>query len=138
MQTKYLSAYLLPFCILLVSTGIVGCSILSPFGFGGDVTKIKEIPQTPNAAGTVYLQGKVTTRAPFLTGGAYQLQDGTGTIWVITKENVPNVGDQVSIKGQLRFQSLPVSGQELGEVSVQEEQVLNRQTAQSFLPQNQS
>jgi hypothetical protein len=50
---------------------------------------------------------------------------------VITNQTVPNVGDQVSIKGQLRYQSLPVSGQELGEVSVFEEQVLNIQKAPS-------
>lgn len=136
MQTKYLSAYLLPFCFVIFSVGITGCGSFGVgtlfFGaLGGNVTKINQIPQDANAAGTVYLQGKVTTRAPFLTGGAYRLQDGTGTIWVITKQSVPNVGDQISIKGQLRYQSLPISGQELGEVSVFEEQVLNLQTAPS-------
>jgi hypothetical protein len=136
MQTKYWSAYLLSFCFVLCSIGISGCSSFGVGGLffgalGGNVTKINEIPQDANATGTVYLQGKVTTRAPFLTGGAYRLQDGTGTIWVITKQTVPNIGDQVLIKGQLRYQSLPVSGQELGEVSVLEEQVLNIQKAPS-------
>lgn len=127
--------YFLP-CFFLFGVGLVGCSG-SNLGIGGinlsqlgvNVTKISDIKQTKE--GTIYLQGQVATRAPFLEAGAYKLQDATGGIWVITKQTVPNLGDQVVIKGQLQFQSVPVSGQELGEVFVQQEQELSRKAGKS-------
>jgi hypothetical protein len=130
--------YLLPFCFLLFGGGLVSCSRSTSLGiggfnlsqFGGNVTKIGDIQQNQTTTSTLYLRGQVVTRAPFLEAGAYKLQDGTGTIWVITNQTVPNVGDEVSIKGQPQFQSIPVSGQDLGEVFVQEEQQLERKAGQ--------
>lgn len=119
-------------CVFWFGVGLASCSG-SHLGIGGinlsqlgvSVTKISDIKD--NKQGTVYLQGQVATRAPFLEAGAYKLQDATGAIWVITKQALPNLGDQVLIKGQLQFQSIPVSGQELGEVAVQQEEELSRQ-----------
>lgn len=123
--------YLIPVCCLFLGGGIVSCGRLNPFGhWGGNVTKISDISQKKASTTTVYLQGKVATRAPFLKAGAYKLQDATGTIWVLTNQTVPNVGDKVVIKGQLQFQTILVKGQELGEVYVQEEQQLERQAGQ--------
>lgn len=127
--------YFLPY-FFLFGVGLVGCNG-SRLGIGGinlsqlgvNITKISDIKD--NKQGTVFLQGQVATRAPFLEAGAYKLQDETGGIWVITQQTVPNVGDQVVIKGQLQFQSVPVSGQELGEVFVQQEQELSRQAGQT-------
>lgn len=126
--------YFLP-CFFLFGVGLVGCSG-SNLGIGGlklgqlgvSVTKISDIKD--NKQGTVYLEGQVATRAPFLEAGAYKLQDATGTIWVIANQ-IPNVGDEVVIKGQLQFQSVPVSGQELGEVYVQQEQELSRKAGKT-------
>lgn len=122
--------YLLVFCFVLFGGGLVGCSQSGPLGFGGiggNLTKIGNIQQNQNNANaTVYLQGEVITRAPFLGSGAYKLKDATGTVWVIANPTLPNVGDEVLIKGKVQFQSIPVGGQELGEVYVQEEQQLKR------------
>ena len=126
--------YLLPLYVFLFGIGLVGCANSAPFGFSGfnignfgtNLTKIRDIPQNPDVDATVYLQGQVTNRAPLLGTGAYQLKDATATIWVFTNQTLPNVGDEVLIKGQLRFQSIPISGQELGEVYVQEHQQLER------------
>ncbi len=134
--------YLLPFTFLVFGGGLVGCSNSMPLGIhgltisdrSGNVTKISDIPQSLDSAATVYLQGQVATRAPFLTAGAYKLQDATGTIWIITNETVPDVGDEVLIKGQLQFRSIPLGGQEFGEVYVQEQEVLQRRAAQSQSP----
>jgi hypothetical protein len=132
--------YLLPFYCFLLGAGLVGCGKLGSLGFGGfnlgggNVTKISDLQQNPNADTTVYLQGQVATRAPFLGSGAYKLQDATGTIWVIADKTLPNVGDTVSIKGQLQFQSIPLDGQELGEVYVQEQDLLDRKAGQPGQP----
>jgi hypothetical protein len=129
--------YLVPVCFLLFGGGLISCGSSTHIGiggikigqFGGSVTKISEIQQNKNATDTVYIQGQVVTRAPFLEAGAYKVQDATGTIWVVT-QTLPNVGDEVLIKGQPKFQSVPVGGQDLGEVYVQEEQQLERKAVQ--------
>jgi hypothetical protein len=51
----------------------------------------------------VIVAGEVTKRYEvdlFLTeAGAYQLDDGTGRIWIITKNGVPREGTEVGLKG---------------------------------------
>ena len=126
--------YLLPLYCLVFGVGLVGCSNSGSLGIGGfnlgnigvNTTKIGDIIQNPTVDATIYLQGQVTNRAPLLDTSAYQLKDATGTIRVFTSQSIPNVGDEVLIKGKLQFQSIPVGGQEVGEVYVQQEQLLNR------------
>ncbi|MFM2311412.1 MAG: hypothetical protein RLZZ04_688 [Cyanobacteriota bacterium] len=64
---------------------------------------------------TVYLSGKVGHLAPFLDNGAYQLEDGTGKIWVVTTQTLPQKNQQINLKGKIAYQSLPLAEQELGE-----------------------
>jgi hypothetical protein len=52
----------------------------------------------------------------------------------MTSQSLPDVGDEVLIKGQLQFQSIPVGGQDLGEVYIQEEQQLQRKAGQPLQP----
>jgi hypothetical protein len=136
-RQKLKMLYFLPLCFLLFGGGLSSCGPSAGLSIGGfnigaagNVTKIRDIQQNQNAATTVYLQGQVTTRAPFLGSGAYKLQDATGAIWVFTDQTLPNVGDEVLLRGQLQFQSIAVSGQELGEVYVQEQQMLQRRAGQ--------
>ena len=134
--------YLCPLYCLVFGVGLVGCSNLAQLGMGGftlgsigvNPTKISDISQNPNVDAIVYLQGQVINRAPLLGSGAYKLKDATGTIWVIANQSIPNVGDEVLIKGKLQFQSIPIGGQELGEVYVQEEQLLNRKAGKAEQP----
>jgi len=126
--------YLLPMCALLFGGGLVSCSNVpllgSPNGMGSaytvDVTAISEIQSTQNTQEVVYLQGQVINQAPFLNSGAYQLEDTTGKIWVVSNQELPNVGDQVVIGGQVQFQSIPIGGQEMGEVYLQKTEQLQR------------
>lgn len=43
--------------------------------------------------------GKVTDSYGFLGNGAYELDDGTGKIWVATKRGIPSRGAHVGTKG---------------------------------------
>ncbi|HEY9835052.1 MAG TPA: hypothetical protein V6D26_31160 [Stenomitos sp.] len=134
--------YFIPLYCLVLGLGVVGCSHADVLGLGGfhlgnmgaNPTKIRDIPQNTNVETIVYLQGQVTNRAPLLGSGAYQLKDATGAIWVFTNQTLPNVGDEVLIKGKLQFQSIPIGVQEFGEVYVQQEQLLNRKAGQSKQP----
>ncbi|MEM7759813.1 MAG: hypothetical protein AAF298_17040 [Cyanobacteria bacterium P01_A01_bin.40] len=65
---------------------------------------------------TVYLAGKVVQIAPFVEHAAYQIEDATGKIWVVTTQVPPQVGESINLKGQIKYQSLPFAEQELGEL----------------------
>ena len=51
---------------------------------------------------TVSLKGKVGKHIPFLESSAYEIEDSTGRIWVLTTEPIP------------------IDGKELGEIYIQE------------------
>lgn len=117
----------------LLLGGLIGCNQLanSGFAFPGrgnlPLTQIGELQQQQNGDSIVYLKGKVGRGAPFLGSGAYQLQDPTGTVWVLTDESLPSQGDEVLIKGQVEYQSIPFGEQELGEFYLVELEQLERQ-----------
>jgi hypothetical protein len=50
----------------------------------------------------VTLVGDVVQSASLLGRGAYQLDDGTGTIWVISSHGVPRQGARVAVKGEVK------------------------------------
>ncbi len=72
------------------------------------------------AGATVELIGSVSQQAPFLGGGAYELTDDSGTVWVVTAVELPAVGDRLRVRGTVDYRSVPVAGQEWGEAFVQE------------------
>lgn len=124
----------------LVSLGSIGCSPLSylEVAFSNPApTPIENLSQQ-NQNTTVYVRGTVGDRAPFLGTGAYQLQDETGKVWVLTDDILPQTGEEVTIKGQLEYQSIPVRQYELGELYLLELQKFPQQAAPSDLPSTQS
>ncbi|PSO94765.1 MAG: hypothetical protein BRC46_04225 [Cyanobacteria bacterium QS_6_48_18] len=55
-----------------------------------------------------------------MDSGAYYLQDTTGQIWVLTEESLPQEGDKVVVQGEVKYQSIPIDEQNMGEVYVRE------------------
>lgn len=123
--------------------GLMGCSsapqssqpsfhpeaALSVLDFG--VTKVSEV-QKQKTNFTVNLQGKINTQAPLLEQRAYELQDSTGSIWVVTREPLPALGTQVKVTGKVRYQEILLNGQDQGTVYVEQ------QGATELLPDNQT
>ncbi|MGF1541678.1 MAG: DNA-binding protein [Pleurocapsa sp.] len=72
----------------------------------------------------VYLTGQVTHLAPFVDNAAYQLQDSTGSIWVVTSLTPPKLHSNISIKGKIQYQSLSFAEIDLGEFYIIELQQL--------------
>lgn len=101
--------------ITLLLGGLLGCSLLD-----NSTTDIADIQQNRNAYSTIYLKGVVEKSAPFLGSGAYELKDASGSIWVVRDRALPKQGDQITIKGKVEYQSIPIAGQELGEVYIKE------------------
>jgi hypothetical protein len=69
---------------------------------------------------TVYLTGKVEHLAPFIDNAAYQLEDTTGKIWVITSQSPPKLSQAVTIKGKIAYESLTFAEEELGDFYIVE------------------
>jgi len=103
---------------LVLASGFFSCGNLplSQLNLGFNVASISDIQQKRQVDSEVYLRGKVENRAPFVGNAAYQLQDGTGTIWVLTNQALPQLGDEVLLK-------------DLGEVYVEEMEQLKRTPA---------
>ncbi|MCW6038000.1 hypothetical protein K4A83_17230 [Spirulina subsalsa FACHB-351] len=98
----------------LVLGSAIACNPLSR-----DLTPLGEVPnQAPNT--TVTVQGTVEQQAPFLTGGAYQIQDPSGNIWVFTEQSLPELGRSLAVTGQVTYKPLELEGLDLGEVYLQE------------------
>lgn len=114
---------------LLACSVSLGCSSLNYLGVAlsnPPLTPISQLQQSQPEA-TVYLQGKVSNLAPFLDSGAYQLQDETGRIWVLTEQKLPFQGQKIAIEGQVTYQPIPVEGKDLGELYVLEVKQLDSQ-----------
>jgi hypothetical protein len=63
----------------------------------------------------VAIGGRVTDSFGLLGNGAYELDDGTGKIWVITRRGVPSRGAQIGVKGRVH-NGFTFSGRSFGTV----------------------
>ena len=72
-----------------------------------DRTSIADIEANPSRyqskevviAGTVRDSWGVNVPGTKIRGGAYKIDDGTGSIWILTDDAVPTKGAQVGVKG---------------------------------------
>lgn len=105
-------------------SGILSCSNVSEYGMnaiGVNVTSISELkPQKSDNDAPVYVQGKVERKVPLLEQQMYQIDDSTGKVWVLTNQKGWKVGDKVVVKALPRYESIPVSGAELGKLYLEE------------------
>jgi hypothetical protein len=107
--------------LLIVLFGLLGCSQLtnltrSPIAEHFFSTQIGDLEPTKNIDANIRLKGKITSVAPFLKGGAYQLEDSTGKIWVTTATKLPAKGEEVAIEAKVQYQSIAIENQEWGEI----------------------
>jgi hypothetical protein len=113
--------------ILLLLLNIAGCGQFNNFSrlpIAQNLlhTQISSLEIPKNIDSNVYLKGKVSDRSPFLEGGAYQLDDSTGKIWITTTNKLPSLETEVAIEGTVRYQSIPIENREWGELyMIQEE-----------------
>jgi hypothetical protein len=81
---------------------VVGLALLTLACKQTTISRILAEPQKYVDRGEVGLVGDVVESASVLGHGAYKLDDGTGTIWVISKHGVPRRGARVEVKGRIR------------------------------------
>jgi len=112
------------FSLMLIAS-LWGCNLESPSPLELSVPSDRITPierLSPTASETVYVRGQVVKLIPLLDRYAYQLEDDTGVVIVLTtgETQEPAIGEVLKVRGQLRYQSIPIQGQELGEVYVVE------------------
>ena len=81
--------------------------------------KIGDIKKNPDRYQNraVTLRGKVSsgTRLPFMTQSFYELDDGSGSIMVITRKVIPPEGERVFVRGKVES-AFKLGGQTYGTV----------------------
>ncbi len=104
------------------STLIVALLIIVAFWQCASTVRISDIRNSPNQYHNkkVTLSGTVdeTITLPILGVGVYQLNDGTGTIWVKPKETIPAKGDQVMVSGTIKV-GITISGRSFGLILIE-------------------
>jgi|SRR5882724_7503094 len=63
----------------------------------------------------VAIVGRVTNSYGVMGNGAYEIDDGTGRIWVVTTRGVPSRGSRVGAKGRV-YNGLSFGGRSYGTV----------------------
>lgn len=107
----------LPGCRSVVK--VLFCPVYLPFTNGASAIATLKTPAKVDCV--VRLRGIVGDRVPLIEAQVYQLQDRTDTIWVLTDNTTLQSGAVVYIKGTVRFQSVPVDGEERGEFYIEEQ-----------------
>ncbi|MEM1168866.1 MAG: DNA-binding protein [Cyanobacteria bacterium P01_H01_bin.35] len=104
--------------MMFLVTGLISCSQITETAIklNLNVSRIDKIQRKGKIDNQVYLKGTVESRAPFIETGAYELADNTGSIWIFTTGELPNIGTEITIKGKIRYQSIVVP--ELGNKDV--------------------
>lgn len=95
---KYVTKLFLSGLVIIAGMFVAACP---------DRTSIADIEANPSKyqnkevaiAGTVRDSYGVNLPGTPVRGGAYKIDDGTGSIWIITDEGVPTRGAQVGVKG---------------------------------------
>lgn len=54
------------------------------------------------------------------SGGAYKINDGTGSIWVITQKGIPTKGAQLGVKGKIQ-NGVNINGRNYGLVLIEDD-----------------
>lgn len=60
------------------------------------------------------------------SGGIYKVDDGTGSIWVLTKRSVPSKGAQLGIKGKIQ-NGINYNGKNYGLVLIEDDRRFKKQ-----------
>ena len=55
--------------------------------------------EAPDGANEIYIRGTVINRVAVLGQGLYEVEDSTGSVWVLTADEVPAIDAKVTVKG---------------------------------------
>ncbi len=103
---------------------VCGFALLSLLACGLAPAKVADIKRDPshfeNKTVTLHGTAKQGTKLPFMSHGVYEIDDGTGTLPVLTKKALPPEGEKVFARGKIRT-AFRVGGESFGVVLMEGE-----------------
>jgi hypothetical protein len=83
---------------------LVACIVSAVLLSGCETKSINEIKADPGryANHEVGVVGNVVQSVSLLGHGAYEIDDGTGRLWVVSQTGVPRKGARVAVRGKIR------------------------------------
>ena len=69
---------------------------------------------------TVQIKGTVIRGAPLLAGALYEVQDDSGTVWVLSAESSPSASAMVSVVGTVQVEAIAVEGIDISDFYLRE------------------
>lgn len=80
---------------------------------------------------TITVSGKIAQRAAVLEGWLYQVQDETGSLWVLTDREAPEVGESVTVEGAVRYEPIVIGDINASDFYLEEEAYQETQDRQT-------
>lgn len=104
---------ILIYCLAFILLLLTGCGATKIGNLQDNLDKFENQQVT--------LSGEVveTLSIPFIHKGAYQIDDGTGKIWVVSSDNIPARGDKVRVTGTVKV-GVEIAGKNFGMVLMEE------------------
>ncbi|MEO1619747.1 MAG: hypothetical protein AAFU53_01805 [Cyanobacteria bacterium J06632_3] len=75
---------------------------------------------TDNVDETVAISGQVAQKVSMLDGWLYQVEDETGSLWVLSDRTAPTIGESATVEGIVRYEAIVVDEFDAGEVYLEE------------------
>lgn len=100
--------------LIVVSGLLVSCSTLSRLGLAlpGGPTVIAKIPIPAETQSTITVTGVVQQIVPLLERTAYQLEDASAAIWVISEATPPAMGESLKVTARVQYHNIPMGSEE--------------------------
>ena len=115
--TRILMIGIIPLLLVILGwTNITNVPISS-----SDIIPISEIREdSDNPQKVVKIKGKISKIVPLVASFAYQVEDNTGKIWVVTKNQPPQVNQEIVVQGILQYQDITIGEEDFGDFYVLE------------------
>jgi hypothetical protein len=97
--------------LLCLSLALAGCGPLARLGIG--TTPIATVEQNPSRYTDVYIRGRVVNQIGVFGQGVYEIQDNSGSLWVITDKGLPAMNSTVTVRGKAQ-EGIVVGGRSFG------------------------
>ncbi|MDX2240208.1 MAG: hypothetical protein NW224_05950 [Leptolyngbyaceae cyanobacterium bins.302] len=84
-------------------------------------TAIANLQDSAAKNSSFHVKGTVGAIVPLLEGTVYELQDASGKIWILTQQPAPKTGEDVVVKGTVRYKPISINGKEQGSIYLEQE-----------------
>ncbi|MGY2716897.1 hypothetical protein ACVW01_001270 [Thermostichus sp. MS-CIW-19] len=97
--------------LFCASLALTGCGPLARLGIG--TTPIAQIEQNPSRYTNVYVRGRVVNQIGVFGQGVYEIQDSSGSLWVITDKGLPAMNSTITVRGKAQ-EGILLAGRRFG------------------------